>query len=261
MFRRLALIYARRIVNVNVNIVLAGLLALLPTLAVVHLVERLLASGFHPNEHLHLSDQATITGVTFVADMIFDVSIYYGLHWLANHWRRKGHDQLENIAEAAAENVPFFKDATKVQVQRMVLSPLLYLIFLGGQFTLMTTLGMRAVYATMIGFVCAILVARTLHTFWMLGEARGRATALAGHLCCVCGCHLKGLPSGSPCPECGRARPAQEGAPQAALSARDPAAESEPSRAPEQRADDSGRRAAPKSTVVHPRRRPSSPSS
>ncbi|MFN7021531.1 MAG: hypothetical protein ACK4WH_09420 [Phycisphaerales bacterium] len=204
MFRRLGSFYARRIVNVNVNIVLAGLLALIPTLGVVHLVERMLASGFHPNDALRISDQAMITGVTFFADVFFDVTIYYALHWLANHSRKRQRaERLGTIADAAAENVPFFRDATKIQIQRIVLSPILYIIFLGGQFTLMTVLKVRPVYATVIGFCGAVLVVRTLHTFWMLGEARGRAAALAGRVCAACGHDLKSTPATSPCPECG----------------------------------------------------------
>ena len=64
MITRLVTFYARRIVNVNVNIVLAGLLALGPTLLVVRLVEHLLAKGYQPTQlqqRLHLSDKA-ITG-------------------------------------------------------------------------------------------------------------------------------------------------------------------------------------------------------
>jgi hypothetical protein len=203
MFRRLGSIYSRRIVNVNVNIVLAGLLALVPTLGVVHLTGRLLASGFHPTQKVHLSAGACITFVTFVADMIFDVSIYYGLHWLANHSRRrtKRTEQLETIADAAAESVPFFRDATKVQFQRMVLSPLLYLIFLGGQFLLMTAFDVRPVLATVVGFAGALAVARTLHTLWML-----RADRLKRSRCAKCGCDIRGLDPARPCPQCGAAR-------------------------------------------------------
>lgn len=178
MFRFLGQIYARRIVNVNVNIVLAGFLALGPTLLVVKLVEHLFKAGFHPNERLRIPDKAAITGVTFLADLVFDVAIYYLLHWLANHsHKRKRQVQLETIAEAAIENVPFFKDATKVQFQRLVLSPLLYLLFLGGQFLLMTVFHIRPVLATVIGFAVGITAARLVHTVWMLREQRAQRLA------------------------------------------------------------------------------------
>lgn len=206
MLRRLAILYARRVVNVNVNIVLAGLLALAPTLAVVRLMEYLLATGVVSGARLHLTGKMIITATTFVADIIFDVAIYYALHWLANHWRRKGHDRIEGIAEAAAESVPFFRDATKVQLQRMVISPLLYVLFLGIQFVLMAAYHVRPVWATVVGFGVAILVARTLHTFWLLREERlGKEIAL-GRVCPGCRSDLRGVPNAEPrvCPECGK---------------------------------------------------------
>lgn len=179
MFTQLVTYYARRVVNVNVNIVLAGLLALGPTLLVVRLVEHLLATGMVSAERLHLGAKAIISGVTFFADLFFDLSIYYALHWLANHsGKQKRQQRLENLAEAAVESVPFFKDATKVQLQRLVLSPLLYLLWLGLQFTLMSVFHVRPVLATVIGFVVGITTTRAIHTFWMLKEER--AERLAG---------------------------------------------------------------------------------
>lgn len=204
MFRRIGDLYSRRIVNVNVNILLAGLIALGPTLLVVRLAEHLLASGVVSPARIHVGAKALITGVTFFADLLFDVSTYYLLHWLANH-SRKSHRQerLEVIAEAAVENVPFFRDATKVQIQRMVLSPVLYIVFLGGQFALMTLLQVRPVHATLIGFASGILIARTLHTFWMLGEERGRAAVVAGKVCGKCGHDLSRIGKQfDRCPSC-----------------------------------------------------------
>jgi len=181
MYGLLAKIYARRVVNVNVNIVLAGLLALGPTLLAVRLVEHLLSSGVVSGAKLHLGDKAIISAVTFAADLIFDLSIYYLLHWLANHSRKpKRQVQLETIADAAVESVPFFKDATKVQFQRMVLSPLLYSLWLGTQFVLMQVWHINPVPATVAGFVIGIASTRSLHTLWMLREMRNaRRQALA----------------------------------------------------------------------------------
>ncbi len=192
MLRWLGNVYARRVVNVNVNILLAGLLALAPTLGVVHLMQRLLQSGVVDASHLHLSDKAIITGTTLVADIVFDVTIYFVLHWIANHvWAksdrlRKQLPRIEGIADAAVETVPFFKDATKVQFERMVLSPLLYALFLGTQFTLMTVSHTPPVVATIAGFVVGITCARTLHTLWMLRcERRAARAPGAGVVPCI----------------------------------------------------------------------------
>ncbi len=192
MFHWLGRQYAKRIVNINVNILLAGLLALAPTLLVVKLVEHLLRSGVVSGAKLHLGDKAIISGATLFADIFFDVTIYYALHWIANHSGvftklklakvgarvQKRQARIEGIADAAVESVPFFKDATKVQFERMVLSPLLYFLFLGTQFVLMSVKHVPPVWATLIGFFVGITIARTLHTLWMLREERRRERAL-----------------------------------------------------------------------------------
>lgn len=170
MVRRLGKLYRRRIVNVNVNIVLAGLLALIPTVGVVHLT-RYFGVGDGPPNSLTVSDKLIISGVTLVADVVFDVSIYYVLHWLANHWpnrwRKPGEDEH-------APHLPFFRDATLVQFQRMMLSPILYTIFLGTQFTLIKG-GMHRELATVFGFLLGVACARSLHTIWMIRSERARA--------------------------------------------------------------------------------------
>ena len=187
MFAHVIAWYAKRIVNVNINIILAGVLALAPVLAVVKFAEHLLASPKLQNgvlaDKLEAHHQLIISGVTFVADIIFDVAIYFLLHWLANHTPRKAmhpmvEQRIERVADAAAENVPFFKDAAKVQLQRMVMSPLLYFLWLGSQFAFMNVLDWSAVWATVVGFCIALGVVRTIHTFWMLrDERRARAKA------------------------------------------------------------------------------------
>lgn len=157
-------LYARRIVNVNVNIVLAGLLALAPTLVVVHIAHLL---GVH--------NEWAINAVTLVSDIIFDVLIYYVLHWLANHWPKRWRKPGEH---PDTPHLSYFKDATLVQIQRMVLSPVLYALFLGTQHILLKQ-GADPVWATTIGFCVGMCFSRTAHTFWMLREARRRREAAA----------------------------------------------------------------------------------
>lgn len=175
--------YARRIVNVNVNIIAAGLLALVPVLACVRLTEWFLATpAAQDRPILHTHHKLIITGVTFLSDVIFDVVIYYFLHWLANHtpWLNKHrHEQIEAVADAAVESSPFFRDATRVQIQRAVLSPLLYLLWLGTQFYLMKFHDMSAVWSTVAGFCVGVSVARALHTYWMIKEERSRNAVAA----------------------------------------------------------------------------------
>jgi hypothetical protein len=222
MLTRVIAWYARRIVNVNINIVLAGVLALVPVLAVVKLAEHFLATKKLRNgllqETLETHHHFVISGITFIADIVFDVGIYFLLHWLANHAPRKGalvvvEQRMEGVADAAVESVPFFKDAAKVQIQRAVLSPLLYFLWLGTQFFFMNAWEWSVVWATVVGFCIAIGTVRTLHTFWMLREERRKQAIVCGLVCAKCGFNLCNVPGDGPgvCPECGKpfARPAR----------------------------------------------------
>ncbi len=213
MISRVVAWYARRIVNVNINIVLAGVLALVPVLAVVKVAEHLMATRRFRNgvlqETLETHHHLVISGITFVSDIIFDVAIYFALHWLANHAPRRAmllkvEQRMEEVADAAVESVPFFKDAAKVQLQRAVLSPLLYLLWLGAQFFFMNAMEFSVVWATVIGFCIAIGTVRAIHTGWMLWEERKLRDIASGTVCGKCGGELKGVDSGV-CPECGKA--------------------------------------------------------
>jgi hypothetical protein len=170
MVRRLGKLYRRRIINVNVNIVLAGVLALIPTVGIVHLT-RYMGIGEEGEGPLTSGDKLIISGVTLISDVIFDVAIYYLLHWLANHWPNRWRKAGE---DPDTPHLPFFKDATLVQFQRMMLSPVLYTIWLGTQFTLIKW-GVHREWATVWGFVLGVGTARTLHTMWMLRSERARA--------------------------------------------------------------------------------------
>lgn len=156
----LARLYAKRIVNVNVNIVVAGLLAMLLTLIPVHL------------SHNHIENHWAILAITFLSDLVFDVVIYYSLHWLANHvpWRHTfGLDNPEVTRPAV-----FFRDATIIQGQRAILSPILYSIFLGLQLYLLKQEVLRE-WAAVIGLSSGILCTRVIHTIWMLHSDRQAA--------------------------------------------------------------------------------------
>lgn len=153
--RRLLHLYNRRIVNVNVNVIVAGILALGPTVLVVHLSRH---AGVHDDDRL------LITAITFVADVVFDVAIYFGLHWLANH--RPGVRRLSQV-DAAYRQISFIRDAATVQVQRLILSPMLYAVAFGTMYTLLHA-GWAREIASASGLVAGIITTRILHTVWML---------------------------------------------------------------------------------------------
>lgn len=165
MVRRIGRYYSRRIVNVNINIVLAGVLALGPTVLAVHLTHYF---GVGNGPDLTRQEKFIIGAVTLVADISFDVVIYYILHWLANHWPNRWRTKNEPPEKP---HLSYFRDATLVQFQRMLLSPILYTAWLGLQFMLIKG-GMARELATVIGFALGIALTRTLHTLWMLRSER-----------------------------------------------------------------------------------------
>jgi hypothetical protein len=183
----LARFYDRRIVNVNVNVVASGLAAVGITVLVMHfadnfgLLDKL--KGILPDFHVSLlgksfeihGQKLIISGLTFIVDLIADVAVYYVLHWLANHMPRRKKVRQTNPAYA---DLSFMRDASLVQFERAILSPMLYLVALGLQNALLHR-GVGIEKATAIGFVSGIATARVLHTIWMAYNERkaGRKTA------------------------------------------------------------------------------------
>jgi hypothetical protein len=152
----LARLYARRIVNINVNVIAAGLLALLPLTLTVHLA----------TTRLGLTHKIGISILSFFADLVFDVAIYFALHWLANH-----SPALKRAKHTRAADPSFFRDASLVQFERALLSPVLYIVAIGLQQVLLRS-GWSAAQATALGFAAGIATSRILHTLWMLRSGR-----------------------------------------------------------------------------------------
>ncbi|MFG0286023.1 MAG: hypothetical protein ACF8R7_16520 [Phycisphaerales bacterium JB039] len=156
--QRLFRLYQRkRIVNINANVVAAGLLALIPTAIVVHLVEL----------RWPASPGWVFPVVAVGADIFWDVTLYFGLHWLANHWRPfAGRTEAERQA-LAAKPPPFMQDATLVQLERAILSPLYYLTA-AGLMKLLQLGDVRPGLAVLIAFPTGLILTRVLHTVWGL---------------------------------------------------------------------------------------------
>ncbi|MGH7243714.1 MAG: hypothetical protein ACREJD_09885 [Phycisphaerales bacterium] len=158
--------YARRIVNVNVNIVAAGFLALIPVSLSVHFI--------HSTKFIE--NGTAIAAITFFLDIIFDFSIYFCLHYLANH----GPFRKLVSHNPAYRGMSFLHDAGLVQMQRAILSPMLYIIWLTVQHYLIDETPVGAGWATAIGGVIGIGTSRVLHTIWMLLEEKRHAKVIAG---------------------------------------------------------------------------------
>lgn len=163
--RAIAHQYARRIVNVNVNILAAGLLALVPVSLVVYAIHK---TGLVTNPWW-------ITAITFGLDVVFDFSIYFALHYLANH----GPLRKLVAANPAYRGMSFLHDAGIVQMQRAILSPLLYILWLGTQNYMLHHQILNGFWATAAGGVLGIGVSRVIHTVWMIQEEKRRTAKLA----------------------------------------------------------------------------------
>lgn len=169
-----ARLYDRRVVNVNVNIVVAGALALAITVGVMHMGEQWRVIDWL-DEKLPVRRELIINILTFFVDLIADVTVYYVLHWLANHAPRKTPRIVpkitQGITQAGLDTMSFVRDATLVQFERAVLSPFLYIVALGTQHVMISK-GSGVARATAIGFACGIFLTRLLHTLWMLRNER-----------------------------------------------------------------------------------------
>ncbi|MBX3357884.1 MAG: site-specific DNA-methyltransferase [Phycisphaeraceae bacterium] len=167
MLKWLGRLYAKRLVNVNVNILLSNTLAVGLTAVAVHFSRFI---GIRDDQ------KWLITAFVFVVDLAIDVVVYYALHWTANHWpKRLWHTPAEVLNEAPKPS--FFWDATVVQAQRMALSP----VFYGVAMALLSGLlhdGVDRVSATVISYGIAIGISRTLHTLWMISSDRAMAKRL-----------------------------------------------------------------------------------
>lgn len=151
MSRRLFDWYQRkRVVNINANIVASGLLAVLVAKFPVDWVGHRIGT-----EHKFL-----ITLAAGGIDIVVDVLIYYVLHWLANHW----HPPWKRTRRAKPKR-SFFHDASLVQFERALLSPLYYVVAMGLMYVLQHA-GMRHNWAFVTGFVTGILITRVVHTIW-----------------------------------------------------------------------------------------------
>lgn len=169
--------YRRRIVNVNVNIIVAGLLAMGVTVAAMKGLEHIdvpakLAKLVRMPWELGpftWTEKTVISILTLVIDLVADVLVYYVLHWLANHVPRKaaklGH--LIDDLNPAYAHLTFVQDATMVQVERLVLSPLFYIIAVGGQQMILHADHSAVATSVAVPFTTAILITRCIHTVWM----------------------------------------------------------------------------------------------
>ena len=157
--KRVFKLYQRkRIININVNVFIAGLLSIALAKYPVMLI-----SGKIGHEHMLL-----ISIAAYVIDTVIDVLLYFGLHWIANHWRplKQTHlvDKLTTPAESRTKN--FLVDVGKVQAERIALVPIFAFIAITGMWALQQYASIQPKWAFVIAFIVAMVITRIIHTIW-----------------------------------------------------------------------------------------------
>lgn len=152
--RRLVRFYQRsRLLNINLNLVVAGFIAIALAKYPVMLVEQWLQG-----------QKFLITLIAYGLDTLFDVAVYFGLHWVANHWRPSAVHGKAPKPERPKHRRNFLADAGRVQAERMILVPVFAAVSMGMMYGLQKFGGVSASWAFVYSFATAILVTRTLHT-------------------------------------------------------------------------------------------------
>ncbi len=143
----------RRVINVNANVIAAGLLAI----ALAKFPVAWLSAAIGPGHKVLKSVAA------YAIDMAFDVALYFALHWVANHWR-----PLRPLNENDPLHVPrsrrsFLLDAGRIQAERAALVPIFAAVAIGGM-TVLQHRGVKASWAFVFAFLAAMLITRIIHT-------------------------------------------------------------------------------------------------
>lgn len=158
--RAFQLYQRKRVININVNVFLAGILSI--ALAKYPIM---IFSGMIGHEH-----KLAISIMAYVIDTLIDVLLYFGLHWIANHWRplKETHlvDKLTTPADSRTKN--FLIDVGKVQAERIALVPIFAAIAISGMWALQHFAGFKPNWAFVIAFIVAMIITRVIHTVWGL---------------------------------------------------------------------------------------------
>jgi hypothetical protein len=152
--RRVFKYYQRkRVVNINLNILAAGFISIAIAKYPVFLI----------GEWIGPEQKFLISVIAYVLDTTIDVCMYYGLHWVANHWNPRGNLPKDNTLPKSRK---FMQDATRVQAERLALVPIFMLVSMGGMWALQHFYDITHSWAFVFAFVAAMLVTRIVHTFW-----------------------------------------------------------------------------------------------
>lgn len=158
--RRAFRLYQRkRVVNINVNVFVAGVVSIALAKYPVMLI-----SAWIGHEHKLL-----ISVLAYVIDTTIDILMYFGLHWIANHWRPSwvavsAPSVREN--EKPTQQRSFWVDVALVQAERIALVPIFALMAISGTWAFQHFGELTPSWAFVWAFLIAMVITRILHTIW-----------------------------------------------------------------------------------------------
>lgn len=156
---RLFRLYQRkRVININANIVASGLLSTAAVAGILVFMKSVLQTDWPTWGYSFFSA---------VLDLVLDVTMFAGLHWIANHWRPIRARSEKEIKELGAKAPNVVRDTLQLQFERAVISPLYYIIAVAGTEMLQQN-GSHPAVAVLIAYPAGLVVTRTIHTIWGL---------------------------------------------------------------------------------------------
>lgn len=137
---------ARRVVHINVNLVVAAVLSMAAT------------SGVLAATRPWLDGAVGVAAFTAVVDGVLDVVAFAALHaWVS----RRGWDRLQT------QHGSLVGDTARLQMHRFVLAPLFYVVSVGGH-GLLVSAGVDRIVGAWVAYMGALMLTRTLHTTYGL---------------------------------------------------------------------------------------------
>lgn len=152
--RAFRLYQRKRVININVNVVVAGLIAIALAKFPVHYI----------SEWIGPERKVWISLIAYGVDFVFDIAVYFGLHWIANHWLPTKPKSEADQRHHEAPKPHFLRDVFKIQAERLALVPVFAIVAIGGMWALQHFSAWRASWAFVAAFVAAIITTRVLHT-------------------------------------------------------------------------------------------------
>jgi hypothetical protein len=148
----------KRVVNINVNVFFAGVVSIVIAKLPVAWISAMIG-----HEH-----KLIISVVAYGIDTLIDVVLYFGLHWIANHWRPlKESHIIDRVTTPERQRTrKFWVDVGKVQAERFALVPIFAAMAISGTWGLQHFGSIRPDWAFVWAFLVAMVITRVIHTVW-----------------------------------------------------------------------------------------------